>query len=86
MGRLGGGTARNDMNIVGGPQYRPIPAEKFTADPFEAVACNSRPDLFGNGYSETGVEVMTAVKNENKMPTEKTVSAFAELKEFGSFA
>jgi hypothetical protein len=74
------------MDIVSGPQNRPISAEKFPAEPLDAVAGNGRADLFGNGYTETGVEILTAVENEYEMPTEQALSAITELQEFGAFA
>jgi len=86
MGGLRSGAACDDMDIVSGPQKIPMPAKVLATDSLEAVAGNGRPDLFGNGYAETGFGVPAAVIDEYEMPAEQAFSAIAELQKFGAFA
>lgn len=79
-------TAGDDVNIVGGRQLLPVSAEKFPADPLEAVTGDRGPNLSGNRDAETGVGESAAIVNEDEMPTDQSFAAIAQLQEFGSLA
>jgi hypothetical protein len=77
MGRSRGGASRDDVNIKCVSQTITMCAEKLPAHALETVACHGIPDFFSNSDAEAGVGMLTTIKNNNEMPTDKALSFFA---------